>query len=132
MRIAHLRTNLLRRSAFAAACEADEHVKFHVQYSLAVAKAAALAVNCGESALDQNVILTDGKNNAQAVFALIQRLIRKSSYQDSAHVFGMTIVVPDVKPIHPHLLVGDDVIIQYAIFLLTSAFVTAYVSARSA
>ena len=74
MRITHLRTNLLCRSAFAAACEADEHVKFHVQYSLAVAKAAALAVNCGESALDQNVTSTDGKNNPQAVFALNQEM----------------------------------------------------------
>ena len=59
--ITNLRTNLMCRSAFAAACEADKHFKFHVQYSLAVAKAATLAVNCGESALDQNVTLSDGE-----------------------------------------------------------------------
>jgi len=54
------------RSAFAAACEADKHFKFHVQYSLAVAKAATLAVNCGESALDQNVTLSDGEQCTRA------------------------------------------------------------------
>ena len=69
---------------------------------------------------------------ARTIHKLFLRSIRKCSYQDSAHVFDMTIVVPDVKPIHPHLLVGDDVIIKYAIFLLTSAFVTTYVNADSA
>lgn len=67
---------------------------------------------------------------AKKIHKLLLRKIKKCSYKDSADVFDMTIVVPDVKPIHPHLLVGHNVIIQYAIFLLTSAFVTAYVNAR--
>ncbi len=49
------KTYLLCRSAFTAALVANEHFKFHVQNSLAVAKAAALAIDCGESTLDQNV-----------------------------------------------------------------------------
>ncbi len=63
--------------------------------------------------------LNDGENNPL-------------SYQDSTHVFDITIVVLYVKPIHPQLRVGNDVIIKYAIFLLASAFVTTYVEAKSA
>ena len=46
-------TNLLRNGALTAARVALKHVEFHVQYGLAVAQVAALAVKSGKGALRQ-------------------------------------------------------------------------------
>ena len=46
-------TNLLLNCALAAACVELKHDEFHVQYGLAVAQVAALAVKSGKGALRQ-------------------------------------------------------------------------------
>jgi hypothetical protein len=48
-------TNLLLNCTFTAALVSDEYLKFHVQNSLALVQAATTAVNCGKSALKQEV-----------------------------------------------------------------------------
>jgi hypothetical protein len=130
------RTNLLLNCTFTAALVTDKYLKFDVQNGLALAQAATTAVNCGKSALKQEVrkVLSGAKHNEEKIEAQTDSFcfqIDRCPHQYAACVLRVSIVELVIEKLHPHFLVCGNIIVQNAVLFLSRAFMTAQVSSET-